>query len=1239
MIGVVILLCVVAAVAYSALRNRVDALENQLRQQSIQQNQLVLEMEQLRQQLAKRPAAAAAAAPPDVTPALVVPPGPVAAPRSDVLPVAEPAIVTPPVAAAQPEPVVTPPVPPVERIKTPAPTFAELVAEEPERVAVAPPPIVKQPPAQVAPLAPTLWERASALALENWTGILGAVILVTGVGFLGIYAALRVTPFARFWLISGGAAALLGVRWALRQQAFAVQLREWLQSSAAAIFLFACVGAASIPGLQWASEPLAYGLLLTGISVNLWLAYNAGREAVASLHVVLSLVALAVLPPSLLTLGAAASVTAFSVFVTYRQLWRWQLVLSIVSFFAFHLYWHQQRPVLGSFDNTVALALVLLVGAAGGVVQYRRIYAERGFEPVLFTAHLLNWTCLGLNLYFHSTGSVWKTIPLMLGAIGTFWVGRRARQLGLEWLFRTDTIISLILALAAALSLLDWRATPAVVLLFMLLETLLVAHVMARENEKLVFRVALTGGVLAAGGLLVNTMLQGPNATPGVLYRLAGILALAGAAGVAFCRLTAARRPGPARGEQPGSGEVLLPTFAGQSVVLLMGASILLAVALLSRLAPPVAGLVLALLASGGLAFGLASWVGRTFVLLPWLRSALLTAAQFGVGLAIMGLHAAGLSHAACWLLLYLENLLFQQWLRSRRELLADWHLGSLLLIGVLLLPVVLFNHNLPEGQRAALLLGAAVATVLNQAISWPTTEERNLPNPVLLSDWPTYGFGWLSGAYLLVAAGLLAEHTSWIGWVALAVGTAFLLVQRRWQLPGVAVGLLAALIGFTLVQWHEVASASVAERLRLVCIYLLPVSILSSTGLLTSFVPRLQRFVRQPWLYLLGIQLAGMVWLATTRPVLIVVGWAVLAAVCFCAAQLIRRAIASRAGQSLPEALRQQGQPDRYLLHLSYALLFLATLLHFALVLPTEGLLLSLPARYFSAAALLLLTGSLAMVPPPTTEPRYSSWRYLHPWLMEATLALATVTVVHEVRTVWQPVVAIAAALLLEAVGRQLPPRQARLRAYGRLLYGLAALGAAGMCLLRLAPGRIFSADWWAVAVVALSLFVYAALALRFGEDADNEQPTTSMQWPSGLTGLETLLMPPYQSLVAALLYPAFVVLGLLLIQSFDKSLLTGLLMVEVFAVFSASLLLRRADFRYTALAGMAACLVRLVFFDLRQSHTLARAAVFIFMGLLLLGMNALYARFRNRATPADAPGPNPEPSFSESSAEPPTE
>ena len=62
-------------------------------------------------------------------------------------------------------------------------------------------------------------------------------------------------------------------------------------------------------------------------------------------------------------------------------------------------------------------------------------------------------------------------------------MARQARRLGIQWLFQTDTVISLILALATALSLQGWHATMSVILVFMLLETLLVAFIMAREAE------------------------------------------------------------------------------------------------------------------------------------------------------------------------------------------------------------------------------------------------------------------------------------------------------------------------------------------------------------------------------------------------------------------------------------------------------------------------------------------------------------------------------------------------------------------------------------------------------------------------------------------------------------------------------------------------------------------------------------------------------------------------------------
>jgi uncharacterized membrane protein len=87
---------------------------------------------------------------------------------------------------------------------------------------------------------------------------------------------------------------------------------------------------------------------------------------------------------------------------------------------------------------------------------------------------------------------------------------------------------------------------------------------------------------------------------------------------------------------------------------------------------------------------------------------------------------------------------------------------------------------------------------------------------------------------------------------------------------------------------------------------------------------------------------------------------------------------------------------------------------------------------------------------------------------------------------------------------------------------------------------------------------------------------------------------------------------------------------------VFSTSLLLRRQDLRYLSLAGLLACLVRLVFFDLSRSGTIARAVVFILMGLLLLGMNALYARFKARFASTEPEGDFSLPDFTAPDEEP---
>jgi hypothetical protein len=95
---------------------------------------------------------------------------------------------------------------------------------------------------------------------------------------------------------------------------------------------------------------------------------------------------------------------------------------------------------------------------------------------------------------------------------------------------------------------------------------------------------------------------------------------------------------------------------------------------------------------------------------------------------------------------------------------------------------------------------------------------------------------------------------------------------------------------------------------------------------------------------------------------------------------------------------------------------------------------------------------------------------------------------------------------------------------------------------------------------------------------------------------------------------YPLFAGIALFFYWRFDRSLLTLLWAAEAFVIFVLSAWLRESQFRYVALAGLAACLARLVLIDMAESNLAVRGVVFIGVGLLMLGMNAIYNRFHAR-------------------------
>lgn len=406
-----------------------------------------------------------------------------------------------------PPPVQEPPVqePRVQEPAQPEPRVPETVSV-PYRAPQAPPPVPS--PAKTS----ELWNRIEKQFIDNWTGILGSVIMVMGIAFLSIYAALKMAPFYRFLMLNGFAAALFTIYLMLRARSKWLKLAIWLRSSGCAVFLFACLGAGGIPGLQWIDNPLqGLALLLVGVTVNLVTGALSGSQFFASFHAVLSLAALAIAPQSPLTLGIAVAVSLLQVLLTYRDRWEYHLLITITSFLAYHLYWIYEMEILTVSPMPLKLRLTgiaatAVIGVATAFVHYREVYGSRDFDRLPFIVHLFNWFYMGVCFFLYSTGSKWNTVLLMVAGLAAFALSRRAKKLEMRWLFTSDTLIAQSLALLAVYTLQRWQFTGILITSILMLEVLVFLAVMLMEEEKILQRVGVLLYHLAGVAIVISAL-------------------------------------------------------------------------------------------------------------------------------------------------------------------------------------------------------------------------------------------------------------------------------------------------------------------------------------------------------------------------------------------------------------------------------------------------------------------------------------------------------------------------------------------------------------------------------------------------------------------------------------------------------------------------------------------------------------------------------------------------------------
>ena len=226
---------------------------------------------------------------------------------------------------------------------------------------------------------------------------MGAAVLVAGITFIGGYTGLRMSPFCRSLMIVGAAATLGAGSYVLAHKERWEALSQWLRSASAAVFLFACFASSSIPGLLWVTSLApALGILGLGVVTNLYVAHATAKQAFASLHVVLSLIPLTLVPQSEISIVLATVVVAVGIAMAYRTRWDLHTLITLAAFALFHLTWYDTAFATTANLTTRVIGAIstLTVGMFVALMHYRKTYASERIETLPFLVHVGNWDLL-----------------------------------------------------------------------------------------------------------------------------------------------------------------------------------------------------------------------------------------------------------------------------------------------------------------------------------------------------------------------------------------------------------------------------------------------------------------------------------------------------------------------------------------------------------------------------------------------------------------------------------------------------------------------------------------------------------------------------------------------------------------------------------------------------------------------------------------------------------------------------
>ena len=556
--------------------------------------------------------------------------------------------------------------------------------------------------------------------------------------------------------------------------------------------------------------------------------------------------------------------------------------------------------------------------------------------------------------------------------------------------------------------------------------------------------------------------------------------------------------------------------------------------------------------------------------------------------------------------LIYLETIIFSiNYLTSSKVL---FKLNFIVLNITIFLNIVFYLYGLYEGvafslNKNILFLINFIATIISALYLYKALNIKEKHQ----KDYNFYMFN-LLGFFIgtLPVFGLITIQNT-ITWAKYINGEYIILLpvisllylRQKKQLDGLGIGLIVTLILSSILNWGYSYNAGFTIPQQL--LYSLPIFVISGFYIAFSYIESIKKHLTLIGIYALFANLAYILYfiLKPASPMIVGILWLLLSIVII--------EITSFLKKSTPQFI-QKGQSDFHLIVVCYSFIFAFIVRHLIVHLQSEKYLFF----GFKARLLIEIFALLIFIYWFIQEKdrfAYKLYNFVQPLFLEIIIAFLTLTIIVEVRQIFHPLIWTILAIISLTIGfNSKTEKLSRLQFYSILYYWASCFHVAFITSPYVtAKINYFSIDWIISVVAIFFQFIYIGLFyIKFKVE--------SLQLPSHLNFYNHLLKIVNFKRNLWIYYPLFVSVALFLIWSFDRSILTLLLTFEAFSVFILSIILIESNFKYLSYLALLACLARLIFYDLAKSNTLTKAIVCIGVALVMLLMNAIYNKYKER-------------------------